>query len=88
MSVCRRLDATLGHGHCLLGQIEHPILLTEGACNPLSSRNRMAELLFETYGVPSLGKFFLLDLMMQVVFFPFLHTSQVLFIMLMHQLEF
>lgn len=35
--------------------IEHPVLLTEGALNPPSSRSRMAELLFETYGVPSLA---------------------------------
>ncbi|KAH7442550.1 hypothetical protein KP509_03G093800 [Ceratopteris richardii] len=35
--------------------IEHPVLLTECPCNPLYSRSKMAELLFETYGVPSLG---------------------------------
>lgn len=44
------------HGNWLMLQIEHPVLLTEGALNPPSSRSRMAELLFETYGVPSLGK--------------------------------
>lgn len=65
-------------GNWLVGQIEHPILITEGACNPLSSRNRMAELLFETYGVPSLGKLLLLD-SMQVVSFPFSSTSQTYF---------
>ena len=42
----------------MIGQVDHPVLLTEGACNPLSSRNRMAELLFETYGVPSVGTIF------------------------------
>eukprot|EP00250_Pteridium_aquilinum_P020869 c24972_g2_i2 orf=507-2663(-) len=36
-------------------EIEHPVLLTECPCNPLYSRSKMAELLFETYGVPSLG---------------------------------
>ena len=36
-------------------QINHPILITECACNPVQSRSKMAELLFETYGVPSIG---------------------------------
>ncbi|KAK8950450.1 Actin-related protein 5 [Platanthera guangdongensis] len=36
-------------------QVDHPILMTECVCNPLSSRSKMAELLFETYGVPSLA---------------------------------
>ncbi|KAI5066241.1 hypothetical protein GOP47_0018865 [Adiantum capillus-veneris] len=36
-------------------EIEHPVLLTECPCNPLYSRSKMAELLFETYGIPSLG---------------------------------
>lgn len=36
-------------------EIEHPVLLTECPCNPVYSRSKMAELLFETYGVPSLG---------------------------------
>ena len=38
-------------------KIEHPLLLTECPCNPLYSRSKMAELLFETYNIPSLGKF-------------------------------
>lgn len=38
-------------------QINHPILITECACNPVQSRSKMAELLFETYGVPSIGSF-------------------------------
>ncbi|MCO5574365.1 hypothetical protein L7F22_028148 [Adiantum nelumboides] len=36
-------------------EIEHPVLLTECPCNPLYSRSKTAELLFETYGIPSLG---------------------------------
>ncbi|KAL8251906.1 hypothetical protein R6Q59_035599 [Mikania micrantha] len=35
--------------------INHPILITECACNPVQSRSKMAELLFETYGVPSIA---------------------------------
>lgn len=37
-------------------QINHPVLITECLCNPVQSRGKMAELLFETYGVPSVGK--------------------------------
>ncbi|XP_024021552.1 actin-related protein 5 [Morus notabilis] len=36
-------------------QIDHPILITECVCNPVHSRSKMAELLFETYGVPSIA---------------------------------
>ncbi|XP_021813863.1 actin-related protein 5 isoform X1 [Prunus avium] len=36
-------------------QIDHPILITECVCNPFQSRSKMAELLFETYGVPSIA---------------------------------
>ncbi|KAM6582274.1 hypothetical protein CsatB_009276 [Cannabis sativa] len=36
-------------------QIDHPILITECVCNPVYSRGKMAELLFETYGVPSIA---------------------------------
>jgi len=36
-------------------QIDHPVLITECVCNPIQSRSKMAELLFETYGVPSIG---------------------------------
>lgn len=39
----------------MAGQIDHPILITECACNPVQSRGKMAELLFESYGVPSVG---------------------------------
>ncbi|KAL5567542.1 hypothetical protein UlMin_024117 [Ulmus minor] len=35
--------------------IDHPILITECVCNPVYSRGKMAELLFETYGVPSIA---------------------------------
>ncbi|XP_054654664.1 actin-related protein 5 isoform X2 [Dunckerocampus dactyliophorus] len=34
------------------GRVEHPIVLTEAACNPLHCRQMMSELLFECYGVP------------------------------------
>lgn len=37
-------------------QIDHPVLITECACNPVQSRSKMAELLFESYGVPSVGR--------------------------------
>ncbi|RAL45650.1 hypothetical protein DM860_009514 [Cuscuta australis] len=36
-------------------QINHPVLITECACNPVQSRGKMAELLFESYGVPSIA---------------------------------
>ncbi|KAE8682073.1 Actin-related protein 5 [Hibiscus syriacus] len=36
-------------------RIDHPILITECVCNPVQSRGKMAELLFETYGVPSVA---------------------------------
>ncbi|KAK3006580.1 hypothetical protein RJ639_016231 [Escallonia herrerae] len=36
-------------------QIDHPVLITECACNPVQSRSKMAELLFESYGVPSVA---------------------------------
>ncbi|KAG2272180.1 hypothetical protein Bca52824_066735 [Brassica carinata] len=35
--------------------IDHPILITECVGNPVYSRSKMAELLFETYGVPSVA---------------------------------
>ncbi|KAM7412252.1 hypothetical protein PAMA_021952 [Pampus argenteus] len=34
------------------GSVEHPIVLTEAACNPLHCRQMMSELLFECYQVP------------------------------------
>ncbi|XP_074279542.1 actin-related protein 5 isoform X1 [Silene latifolia] len=36
-------------------EIDHPILITECPCNPVASRSKMAELLFESYGVPSVA---------------------------------
>ncbi|CAK9133603.1 unnamed protein product [Ilex paraguariensis] len=36
-------------------QVDHPVLITECACNPVQSRSKMAELLFESYGVPSVA---------------------------------
>ncbi|XP_020233940.1 actin-related protein 5 isoform X1 [Cajanus cajan] len=36
-------------------EIDHPVLITECVCNPVQSRSKMAELLFETYGVPSIA---------------------------------
>ncbi|XP_062157173.1 actin-related protein 5 isoform X1 [Alnus glutinosa] len=36
-------------------EIDHPVLITECICNPVQSRSKMAELLFETYGVPSVA---------------------------------
>ncbi|KAL5717305.1 Actin-related protein 5 [Ranunculus cassubicifolius] len=36
-------------------KVDHPILITECACNPVQSRSKMAELLFENYGVPSVA---------------------------------
>lgn len=36
-------------------EIDHPVLITECPCNPVQSRSKMAELLFETYGVPSVA---------------------------------
>ncbi|XP_056320618.1 actin-related protein 5 [Danio aesculapii] len=34
------------------GHVEHPLVVTEPACNPLQCRQMMSELLFECYGVP------------------------------------
>ncbi|GAB4831817.1 Actin- protein 5 [Ancistrocladus abbreviatus] len=36
-------------------EVDHPVLITECPCNPVQSRCRMAELLFESYGVPSVA---------------------------------
>ncbi|THU66814.1 hypothetical protein C4D60_Mb05t18160 [Musa balbisiana] len=52
------MEYVLDYGFERLGanlQVDHPILMTECICNPLSSRSKMAELLFETYGVPSIA---------------------------------
>ncbi|KAG1929070.1 actin-related protein 5 [Pimephales promelas] len=34
------------------GRVDHPVVVTEPACNPLHCRQMMSELLFEGYGVP------------------------------------
>ncbi|CAD5171255.1 unnamed protein product [Musa acuminata subsp. malaccensis] len=52
------MEYVLDYGFERLGanlQVDHPILMTECICNPLSSRSKMAELLFETYSVPSIA---------------------------------
>ncbi|KAI3987090.1 hypothetical protein MKX01_036880 [Papaver californicum] len=36
-------------------KVDHPVLITECALNPVQSRSKMAELLFVTYGVPSVA---------------------------------
>ncbi|KAK9700112.1 hypothetical protein RND81_08G217800 [Saponaria officinalis] len=36
-------------------EVDHPVLITECPCNPVPSRSKMAELLFESYGVPSVA---------------------------------
>ncbi|OMO67746.1 Actin-related protein [Corchorus olitorius] len=36
-------------------RIDHPILITECVRNPVYSRSKMAELLFETYRVPAVA---------------------------------
>ncbi|KAJ2163126.1 Nuclear actin-protein involved in chromatin remodeling [Coemansia sp. RSA 552] len=38
---------------CVDDRIEQPIVMTEAACTPYTSRKNMSELLFECYGVPS-----------------------------------
>ncbi|KAF3783284.1 Actin-related protein 5 [Nymphaea thermarum] len=45
-----------GAFNCRIGaeQVDHPVLITECACNPVHARSKMAELLFETYDVPSI----------------------------------
>jgi actin-related protein len=35
--------------------VQHPVLMTECLLNPLYARQKMAELLFEVYGVPSVA---------------------------------
>ncbi|WOL12702.1 actin-related protein 5 [Canna indica] len=52
------MEYILDYGFERLGatsQVDHPILMTECIRNPLNSRSKMAELLFETYGVPSIA---------------------------------
>lgn len=38
-----------------IGGVPHPIVMTECICNPNYARSQMNELLFEKYGVPSIG---------------------------------
>ncbi|KMZ59213.1 actin-related protein 5 [Zostera marina] len=53
------MEYILDYGFERLGvdgsEVDHPILMTECVYNPVSSRCRMSELLFETYGVPSIA---------------------------------
>ncbi|PKA65979.1 Actin-related protein 5 [Apostasia shenzhenica] len=53
------MEYVLDYGFERLGaegpQVDHPILITECICNPVSSRSKMAELLFEIYGVPCIA---------------------------------
>ncbi|TVU21955.1 hypothetical protein EJB05_31626 [Eragrostis curvula] len=52
------MEYILDYGFDRLGatsEVGHPILMTECECNPSFSRARMAELLFETYAVPSIA---------------------------------
>ncbi|CAA6656803.1 unnamed protein product [Spirodela intermedia] len=53
------MEYVLDYGFERLGaggsEVNHPILMTECVCNPVASRSKMAELLFETYGVPSVA---------------------------------
>ncbi|KAI0509814.1 hypothetical protein KFK09_010411 [Dendrobium nobile] len=48
-------DSNVVYQFEIMEYVDHPILMTECICNPISSRSKMAELLFETYGVPSLA---------------------------------
>ena len=50
-------------------QIDHPVLITECVCNPVQSRSKMGELLFETYGVPSIGTNTFVNSMKEKIFF-------------------
>ncbi|KAF8402939.1 hypothetical protein HHK36_011032 [Tetracentron sinense] len=45
-------------------QVDHPILISECVCNPVQSRSKLAELLFESYGVPSVA--FGVDTVLQI----------------------
>ncbi|KAJ2783211.1 Nuclear actin-protein involved in chromatin remodeling [Coemansia javaensis] len=38
---------------CVEARVDQPIVMTEAACTPYTSRSNMSELLFECYGVPS-----------------------------------
>ncbi|KAK7321521.1 hypothetical protein VNO77_32256 [Canavalia gladiata] len=49
------LKVELNDLELVLEQIDHPVLITECVCNPVQCRSKMAELLFETYGVPSIA---------------------------------
>jgi len=48
------LDYTFSQlGNCS-ENIQHPVFLTEALCNPLSSRSKLSELLFECYQIPAI----------------------------------
>eukprot|EP00727_Mastigamoeba_balamuthi_P010678 m51a1_g6232 hypothetical protein (522) ;mRNA; f:267359-269803 len=49
----RVLDAAFGRLGVDTATLDHPVLITEPPCNPNSARARLNELLFETYGAPS-----------------------------------
>ncbi|XP_042511953.1 actin-related protein 5 isoform X2 [Macadamia integrifolia] len=48
-------DSNVVYQFEIMEYVEHPVLMTECVCNPVQSRSKMAELLFETYGVPSVA---------------------------------
>ncbi|KAI9027581.1 putative chromatin remodeling complex subunit [Phycomyces nitens] len=52
-----RMETILDYIFITLGikdsRIDHPIVITEPVCNPQHSRKQMSELLFESYGIPS-----------------------------------
>ncbi|MBA0780829.1 hypothetical protein Gotri_004885 [Gossypium trilobum] len=50
-----KFTALIRSASACVEQIDHPILITECVCNPVYSRSKMAELLFETYGVRSVA---------------------------------
>ncbi|KAM7537883.1 hypothetical protein Aperf_G00000076433 [Anoplocephala perfoliata] len=43
-----------GKDQLMVSSEEHPVLLTEAPLNPKANREKMAEMLFETFGVPAL----------------------------------
>ncbi|XP_027329744.1 actin-related protein 5-like isoform X1 [Abrus precatorius] len=52
---CSAFDNNVVYQFETMEYIDHPVLITECVCNPVESRCKMAELLFETYGVPSIA---------------------------------